>query len=224
MGGPAGPGISPDGLILGAQHLFSRLGSRVERIVFVVASVLLIFLSVILFTQVIFRYVLELPLPWSEESARFSLVWLGMLAAGITARRGLHFVFRWVVVLLPQVVLPWLRLAVNVLIAAFLALLLLLSLDYLELVSNQTSQATGVNMAVPYAGVTAGAIVLMVLYAFEILDGLCSLSTGQRLSEPERQEAAMIAILKGEGTDDVDIDSATGVRIGKGGPSAGRDE
>ena len=190
---------------------------------FVVASVLLIFLSVILFTQVVFRYVLELPLPWSEESARFSLVWLGMLAAGITARRGLHFVFRWGVILLPRVVLPWLRLAINVLIVAFLALLLLLSLDYLELVSNQTSQATGVNMAVPYAGVTAGAVVLLVLYAFEILDGLCSLSTGRRLSELERQEAGMIAILKGEGTGDRDSDSATGVGIGNGGRGTGRD-
>ena len=201
-------GPSPHTTILRLQRIFASSALAVEKVVFVTASGLLIFLSIILFVQVIFRYVLELPLPWSEEAARFALVWLGMIAAAFTARKGLHFVFRWGTIWLPRKWLPWLRLAINILIVAFLIMVLDLSLNFLDLVANQTSQATGVNMRVPYAGVTAGALLMLVLYAFEVLDALCSPFTGERLSELEKQEAGMLAILSGGKTDDVSIDTA----------------
>jgi TRAP-type transport system small permease protein len=37
--------------------------------------------------QVLFRYVLEEPLPWSEELARYLFVWAALLAAAVTVGR-----------------------------------------------------------------------------------------------------------------------------------------
>lgn len=41
--------------------------------------------------QVFFRYVLEEPLPWSEELARYLFVWAALLAAAVTVGRNDHF-------------------------------------------------------------------------------------------------------------------------------------
>jgi len=40
--------------------------------------------------QVLFRYILQYPLPWTEELARFTLVWVTFLGAASVTRRKLH--------------------------------------------------------------------------------------------------------------------------------------
>src|SRR5262249_31424286 len=154
-------------------------GQWVEEAIFVACSVLLVFLSAVLFLQVLFRYVLLKPLPWSEEGARFGLVWLGMLAAVLAARKGLHFVFRWATLVLPATARAWLRQGVNALIVVFLGMVFLQSLTYLDIVANQTAPATRLNMRVPYAGVPVGAAALLIIYVLEILDAFCGVITKQ---------------------------------------------
>jgi TRAP-type C4-dicarboxylate transport system permease small subunit len=181
--------------LLAVQHLTGALGRLLENGVMLAAGVLLLFLSVVLFLQVLFRYVLLQPLPWSEEAARFGMVWFGMLTAVVAARRGLHFIFRWGTLVLPASVRRWLRQAVNLLVIAFLSFAFVHSLTYLDIVANQTAQATRLNMRIPFAGVTVGAAALIVVYVFEVLDALLGIVTGQHLSERELQEASVYALL-----------------------------
>ena len=47
-------------------------------------------ITVVVFVQVVFRYVLDLPLSWSEEVARFGFVWLVFLGAGLLTRMADH--------------------------------------------------------------------------------------------------------------------------------------
>jgi len=44
----------------------------------------------LIFTQVIFRYILLLPLPWSEEAAMYLFIWLTFIAGYVAARRNNH--------------------------------------------------------------------------------------------------------------------------------------
>ena len=57
--------------------------------VFLVIFILIMFVSVCL--QVFFRYVLEKPLSWSEELARFAFVWLSFIGAAMSLGKRLHF-------------------------------------------------------------------------------------------------------------------------------------
>lgn len=41
--------------------------------------------------QVVFRYVIQEPLPWSEEAARYLFVWTAFLAAAVTVGRNDQF-------------------------------------------------------------------------------------------------------------------------------------
>ncbi len=51
--------------------------------------------------QVLFRYVLEEPLPWSEELVRYLFVWAALLAAAVTVGRNDHFTIALVAERLP---------------------------------------------------------------------------------------------------------------------------
>jgi TRAP-type C4-dicarboxylate transport system permease small subunit len=185
--------------LLQFQQLLASLGSLVEASVLVTACVLLMALSAILLLQVLFRYILQKPLPWSEEVARFGLVWLGMLSATLTARRGLHFLFRWGTLAIPAVGRAWLRQMVNLLVIGFLSLIFWGSLAYLDIGRIQTAPATGVDMRFPYAAVTVGVGLLIVTFVLEIVDSLCGVMTGQRFSEREQEELRIYALLTQRG-------------------------
>jgi C4-dicarboxylate transporter DctQ subunit len=189
--------LAPERFVLIAQRWVAGLARRVEQLLVVVAGVLLVYLSVVLFLQVLYRYVLQWPLPWSEESARFAMVWFGMLAAGVAAYRGLHFNFRWGILWLPPAVRLWLRQGLNIATIALLAVVYVQSLRYLEIVANQTAPGTELNMRVPHASVTAGAVGMLIIYACEVFDALCSAITGQTLSIREHREALLDRELEG---------------------------
>jgi TRAP-type C4-dicarboxylate transport system permease small subunit len=183
--------LAPDRVVLIAQRWIAGGARRVEQLLVVTAGVLLLYLSVVLFLQVLYRYVLQWPLPWSEESARFAMVWFGMLAAGVAAYRGLHFNFRWGILWLSPVVRLWLRQVLNVATIALLAVVYVQSLRYLEIVANQTAPGTELNMRIPHASVTGGAVGMLIIYACEVLDAICSVVTGQTLSIREHREALL---------------------------------
>jgi TRAP-type C4-dicarboxylate transport system permease small subunit len=132
--------------------------------------------------------VLEAPLPWSEEGARFILVWLSMLGACLAAREGQHFLFRWFALFLPGAGRFWLRRLCDLLAIAILIVILKYSLVYLEVVAHQTAPGTGLNMRIPYAGVTVGTSILLYIYVCETIDCLLSKVTGRMFSRREAVE------------------------------------
>lgn len=64
-----------------------RLLAAVERVILAVSSLLLILVTVVLGIQVFTRYVLSSSTPWSEELARYSIVWMTLLSLGVVIRR-----------------------------------------------------------------------------------------------------------------------------------------
>jgi TRAP-type C4-dicarboxylate transport system permease small subunit len=180
-----------------------RSGGSLARVQSVVASAvrwvgllpliaggaLLVFLVVALALQVLFRYVIQQPLAWSEESARYALVWLSMLAAVVAAREGQHFLFRWVTLRFPPSLRFWVRRACDLFVMIMLAVIFWQSMIYLGVVANRTSPGTGLNMRWPYAGVTVGSALLFILYLLENVDAMLSLRTGVVLSARELNEA-----------------------------------
>jgi TRAP-type C4-dicarboxylate transport system permease small subunit len=170
------------------QACLAQIGAGVEMITLVMGGICLAIVFVTLLLQVLYRYVLFLPLNWSEEAARYGLVWLGMLSAVVAARRGLHFTFRFVILFLPEATRRWLRVGANLLIIFFLSVLAVQGKVYLDIVENQTAPATGLNMAVPYSSILVGSALMIAIYAIEALDALLSSFSGIRHSEIEAEE------------------------------------
>lgn len=50
----------------------------------------LIIMTILVFSQVVFRYVIKVSLSWSEELARYFFIWLTFIGASIAAREKSH--------------------------------------------------------------------------------------------------------------------------------------
>ncbi len=48
------------------------------------------FMTILIFVQVVLRYVFSAPLRWPEEMGRFLLIWISMLGSVYALREGLH--------------------------------------------------------------------------------------------------------------------------------------
>jgi tripartite ATP-independent transporter DctM subunit len=56
----------------------------------IVASGLLLAVTMLLFLQTVCRYIFFVPIGWAEEGARFALIWLTFIGAAVCSRKGLH--------------------------------------------------------------------------------------------------------------------------------------
>jgi TRAP-type C4-dicarboxylate transport system permease small subunit len=110
-------------------------------------------ITVIVFLQVITRYVLAYPFDWPEELARILFVWVALLGAVLAFRRAGHFSIEAFTAVLP----PPLRRGVSLLLRAtllgFLLLVAYLGLDATLRVREQLSTAMEISMSYGYAAV-----------------------------------------------------------------------
>ena len=65
-----------------------RISDFLNRICERALIILLAAMAVAVFLQVLFRYLLHLPLFWTEEFARYCLVWASLLGAAVALKRG----------------------------------------------------------------------------------------------------------------------------------------
>jgi len=70
----------------GIGRISHRINAVVEQSLFGLGALMIVIVA----AQVFFRYVLNHSLFWSEELARYILVWLTFLGATVAYRRGVH--------------------------------------------------------------------------------------------------------------------------------------
>ncbi len=62
-------------------ELLSAARRAIEQVVRWAVIVLMFVMTVLVFLQIVFRYVFNVPLGWTEEMARFAFVWVSFLGA-----------------------------------------------------------------------------------------------------------------------------------------------
>lgn len=134
---------------------------RLERISARGACILLIINVGDIILGVFCRYVLKSSLIWTEEAARFSLVWMVMIAASGAALRGDHMVIDFVVPHLPaplRRLIEWGRLLLALLL--FSLMIYIGSVNALQMRGMKTI-ALGIPKTVPLLSVPVGFLLLM---------------------------------------------------------------
>lgn len=118
--------------------------------------------------QVILRYVFSAANAWSEELTRYLFIFNVMIAAAIAVRRNSHLQIDILINLLPEKVKKIFTIVATVAGIAFLVLLFKYSIDLCRQAAKNISPGTGLSMAIPYACMPIG-IVLMVLTSIEVV-------------------------------------------------------
>ena len=126
---------------------------------------LVMFLSAMtlaVFLEILFRYVFHLPLFWTEEFARYCLVWSSLLGATIAFKRGEHIAVTFFLDRLPPRSRRVLGFAAELSVVAILAVILWGGIQLLSVTSRQLSPALRISMAIPYAALPIAAAIMLV--------------------------------------------------------------
>ena len=107
-------------------------------------------LTIVVFVQVVARYVFNQPPTWTEELARFCQVWIVLLASSICLRKGSHLSVDYLGPALPLRVRKALALITGCLIAIYSAVLVIWGVRLLMIGLAQTSPAMQLNMGWVY--------------------------------------------------------------------------
>ena len=137
------------------------------------AKVSIIAISVVMIcvtlAQVIFRYVIAAPLPWSEELARYCFVWIVFLGGAVGLSRGIHLGVDLFVNMLPWRAQRLLDMFTSVLIGAFAATVIYASLPVLNMNMFQRSPALGVQMSWIYIAIPISMGLILLICAERVL-------------------------------------------------------
>ena len=117
------------------------------------------------FAQVLFRYVFQTSLAWTEELARFMFIWLAALGAAYAFKKRAHFLLRFLVDKLSVGKRMVVETLAVFLMACFLAVFIVYAVFYVHSVAGQQSPGTGLSKAAPASAAVVGGV-LMLYYIF----------------------------------------------------------
>ncbi len=110
-------------------------------------------ITIIVFLQVLTRYVLAYPWGWPEELARILFVWVALLGAALAFRGAGHFSIEAFLACLPAPVRRVVGISVRVVLLGFLLLVASLGLQATLRVLDQPTTAMEVSISWGYASV-----------------------------------------------------------------------
>ena len=164
-----------------------------DRLAFILVALLMGGMGIIAFAAVFFRFVLTDPLTWSEEAARYMMVWVTFLGAGYAMGKGRHIGVTLFVNKLPEGIRRKVTFAAEMIIMVFLAAVTMQGINLMISLRSQTSPAMDFPMILPYLAIPVGAV-----YMFLHLLRMVLTRSSQALSTADVE---LEAALKGRGTD-----------------------
>jgi TRAP-type C4-dicarboxylate transport system permease small subunit len=143
------------------EGVMERISDIINRWSEVAVCVIISAMAIDIFIEVIFRYVLFLPLFWTEEFARYCLVWSSLLAAGIGLKRGQHIAVTFVAEKFPKPIRAMTSLGGDVFVATMLTVILWGGVYLVILTRHQLSPAMRLPMSLPYLAIPTGSAVML---------------------------------------------------------------
>jgi len=144
------------------KGISDRLSDISIRLIKWILVVMVAVMTVLVIIQVLLRYIFFYSLSWSEEVARYLMIWVSFLAASLAVQKGLHIGMESLIIRLS----PPVRRKVNILSkSAILFFLLYLTMGGFKiawLVREQSSPALFLSMSYAYAAAGVGGLFMAI--------------------------------------------------------------
>lgn len=120
-------------------------------------------MTITIWMSVFTRYVVESPLPWAEQVAKYLMIWAAMVGSSLAFRKGAHVSVDMLVMALPPrgaQVFHWIGV---VLTGGFLLMCIVYGLQFCWAVRGHRDPVVGeLSMAVPYLAIPIGAAISLI--------------------------------------------------------------
>ena len=127
-------------------------------------------------SQVFFRYVLQKPLGWTEELARFTFIWAIFFGATVTARTGKHIRVNLLNDLLNDKVRMFIEIIINIFIITFLGFLIPSSLKYALFAIKFKAVASEIPMFYIYLALPVNGFLMIIYYSIHLIKALSKIA------------------------------------------------
>lgn len=141
-----------------AASLSARLNWLVERVV----ALLMVLLVADVWLGVVARYVLRVQIPWTEELARYLMIWAALLAISSGIARREHIGFRMLLDRFPEALQKAFLLTFDIVAFALFAFLCIYGIGMTGTGAKQFAMIFNMSMAIPYASVPVSAFLACV--------------------------------------------------------------
>lgn len=147
--------------------LFVRCMDQINRVITWIVAMALAAVTLIVFYQVIVRFVLttmdiQISATWSEETARYLMIWIILIGGGLAARKGKLIAVEAVVQAVPNSIGKGLRILAYITSLIFYTWISLIGIEWVQFGRAETSPATGISMMYVYLSLpVAGIFMLM---------------------------------------------------------------
>ena len=123
-------------------------------------------MAVLVFANVVSRYLLNYSIIWVEELTRYMMVWVGFLGAGLVLRLGAHIALDALQDLLPERAAQVLRAAIVALLALTFAAMTWLGIRYAAFAWDQETPVMNWSTGAVYLAIPIGSALLLVHLLF----------------------------------------------------------
>jgi len=157
-----------------------------NKAVSVVLAVMLAVMAILIIVQIFCRFVINYPLHWTEELARFLMIYVVFLGSAIALRHSRLIAIEALAEAVKPRVRKWLKIFVMLVSMVFFVILLNQGLEIQNVVGRQTSAGLGIPMSLPYAAIPIGALLLFVNAVAVIIETLTKPATEENTQLEER--------------------------------------
>jgi len=145
--------------LLRAVTKFDNLLAKGEAAVLIAMVVVM---TVVVFLQVVYRYVLTQPLYWSEELARYLFVWLSILGAALGLQKRGHFGLDVFFRMFPKRIKQSMGFFIYLLMGIVIFVILVQGITLVQKTASQESPAMGISMSWAYACLPVGGVLMAI--------------------------------------------------------------
>jgi TRAP-type C4-dicarboxylate transport system permease small subunit len=147
---------------------FSRAIDSFNRWVRWICIILSGAVFILVMAQILFRYVIKVSAPWTEEAARYLMIWMALLAAGLAFQKGQHFNIDFVTSRLPAHAQRRISLLTAFLTSIFILCIIIWGVPFATLGFFTVSPGLEITMFLPYLAIPVAGIVMilnLIVYA-----------------------------------------------------------
>jgi len=150
---------------------YLKLVDLINKIVGYILGVIIGTMSILILLQIFTRFVINYPLHWTEELARYLMIYGVFLGAALALRYNRLISIEAVAQALPPKMQSLLKKVVMVITIIFALVLVIQGIEITSTINNQTSAGLGIPMSIPYLAIPSGAILIIINAFAVIFDG-----------------------------------------------------
>lgn len=149
-----------------------EISEIIDKVVSIICVVLtfLMFLSVLY--QVIGRYLIRTSIAWTEEAARYCMIWLAFLGASMLVRSGENSSVTFIKDRFSERVRNYLDLLILAVMLLFMTGIFFISLSQVRYSMNEISPALRISMFIPKSSILFGSLIVSVQLLWKLVDSI----------------------------------------------------